>query len=83
MTTAIIQRTTANSPKHESHVWTVFLDLEGTDPQVEVFASENGAHKRAASLAGTSAGLRQADGSTCYQDGVGNFYTVRKTPVQV
>jgi hypothetical protein len=47
-----------------------------------VFATEKRAHERAASLAGTSAGVHQADESICYQDGAGNFYTVRETAVQ-
>jgi hypothetical protein len=63
-------------------VWTVFLDIEGTDPSIEVFAAPEAAHARAARLAGMPFGQPQADGSSCYQDGAGSFYTVRPLPVQ-
>jgi hypothetical protein len=82
MATKIAANSRVEAPSDERRVWTVFLDTEGTDAQVEVFASEVGAHRRASSLAGTSSGLHQADRSICYQDGAGNFYTVRQTIVQ-
>jgi hypothetical protein len=82
MTTETAHNARASSSGYERHVWTVFLDVEGTDPQLEVFANEHAAHNRAGNLAGTSSGVRQADGSTCYQDGAGSYYTVRRLLVQ-
>jgi hypothetical protein len=81
-TTEIAPDSAVDASAGEPHVWMVFLDLQGTDPHVEVFATEKRAHERAAGLAGSSSSVGQADGSTCYQDGAGNFYTVRKAVVQ-